>query len=107
MKKDEQIVVNEKCIEEYNKAMEEFHKGVVNEGRLRSCAAWVYETKNYWILKSYNTVVSVTSKDTGICYDVLRIVYGYTATSAQHIAKFAHDYHTPEYKWRAPQWIAR
>ena len=44
---------------------------------------------------------------TGICYDVLRLVYGYTSTSAQHIAKFRHDYHTPEYMWGAPHWIAR
>lgn len=107
MKKDVQIVVNEKCMEEYKKATGEFHNGVVNERRLRSCSAWVYETENYWLLKSYNTIIAITSKDTGICYDVLRRVYGYTATSAQHIAKFAHDYHTPEYKWCAPKWTAR
>ena len=107
MKKDTQIVINEKCMEEYNKAMEEAHKDVYNVDRLRTCLAWVYETANYWILRSYNTVVAVTSKDTGVCYDVLRRVYGYTATSAQHITKFAHDYHTAEYMWDAPKWTAR
>ena len=108
MKKDTQIIINEKCMEEYKKAMEEFHRGfVINESRLRTCSAQVYETENYWILKSYNTIIAITSKDTGICYDVLRIVYGYTATSAQHIAKFTHDYHTDEYMWGAPKWVAR
>ena len=107
MKKDTQIIINEKCMEEYKKAIEEANKDVYNVYRLRTCSAWVYETANYWILRSYNTVIAVTSKDTGVCYDVLRIVYGYTATSAQHIAKFTHDYHTADYKWSAPKWVAR
>ena len=107
MKKDDQIVVNEKCMEEYAKAMAEFESGDHKIKRLRSCAAYVIETPHYWILRSYYTIIAVTSKDTGVCYDVLRVVYGYTATSAQHIAKFAHDYHTPEYKWSAPKWTAR
>ena len=107
MKKDVQMVINEKCMAEYKKAMVEFHSGLDNENRLRTCTAWVFETEHYWILKSYNTIVAVTSKDTGLCYDVLRIVYGYTATSAQHIAKFAHDYHTAEYTWGSPKWVAR
>ena len=107
MKKETQIVINAKCYEEYKKAMKEYLDGPRTEHRLRTCTAWVYETKNYWILKSYNTVVAVTSKDTGVCYDVLRRVYGYTATSAQHIAKFTHDYHTTDYKWCAPKLVAR
>ena len=107
MRKDVQIAINEKCMEEYGKAMEEFSTGFFEGKRLRSCSAYVFETQHYWILKSYNTVVAVTSKDTGVCYDVLRRVYGYTATSAQHIAKFVHDYHTAEYIWGAPKWVAR
>ena len=99
--------VTTKCMEEYAKAMAEYENAHESNGRLRSCTAWVYETENYWILESYYTIVAVTSKHTGICYDVLRVVYGYTATSAQHIAKFAHDYHTTEYKWSAPKWTAR
>ena len=60
--------------------------------RLRSCSATVYDTSGYYILRSYNTVIACIDKRTGILYDFLRMVYGYTATSAQHIAKFAHDY---------------
>lgn len=107
MNKKEQMAVNEKAMHECEKACKEIFTEKPDPLRLRSCQAYVFETSNYWILQSYNTLVAVTSKDTGICYDVLRLVYGYTATSAQHIAKFTHDYHTPEYKWSAPKWIAR
>lgn len=60
--------------------------------RLRSCTAWVLETPSYYVLRSYETYVAVIEKDTDTLFDALRIVYGYTATSAQHIAKFSHDY---------------
>ena len=69
--------------------------------RLRSCSAEVLETHNFFILRSYNTVVAVIDKLTGNTYDVLRVVYGYTATSAQHIAKFTNDYgNGKRYTWR-------
>ena len=61
-------------------------------GRLRTCTANVYENTNYYVLVSYHTTVAFIDKYNGICYDVLRYVYGYTNTSAQHIAKFSHDY---------------
>ena len=60
--------------------------------RLRSCTACVYETSNYYYLRSYNTIIAFIDKTTDTCYDVLRLVFGYTATSAQHIAKFRQDY---------------
>ena len=60
--------------------------------RLRSCSASVYETDDYIVLKSYNTVVAFINKHTHELFDVLRYVYGYTSTSAQHISKFSHDY---------------
>ena len=50
------------------------------------------ETPSFFILRSYNTVVAVVDKCTGNTWDVLRMVYGYTSTSAQHIAKFSKDY---------------
>ena len=103
-----QNAITAECMRRYKDAMTEMETGFYDFiGRLRSCQAYVYETNNYWLLMSYNTIVAVTSKDTGICYDVLRVVYGYTATSAQHIAKFRHDFHTAEYMWGAPNWIAR
>lgn len=60
--------------------------------RLRSCQAWVYSSDHWFILKSYDTFVACINRDTGVAYDVLRYVYGYTATSAQHISKFFNDY---------------
>lgn len=68
---------------------------------LRSCKASVWETEHLYILRSYNSIVAAIDKQTGILYDFLRYVYGYTATSAQHIAKFANDYHaTQRYTYR-------
>lgn len=64
-----------------------------NETRLRTCTAHtfdVYEgnTIRYKVLVSYSTIVAYFDYDSGTFFDVLRVVYGYTATSAQHIAKF-------------------
>ena len=62
---------------------------------LRSCQAKVYaydtEKGRVYVLKSYNTLVAMIDDD-GRCYDFLRYVYGYTATSSQHISKFFNDY---------------
>ena len=69
--------------------------------RLRTCSATVWETKNWYFLQSYATYVAAIEKKTGIMYDFLHYVYGYSATSAQHIAKFATDYHaTQRYAYR-------
>ena len=75
-------------------------KGLHKVGRLRTCKATVYETSHYYVLASYNTFVAAINKDSGIMIDFLRYVYGYTATSAQHIAKFRNDYHAAiEYRY--------
>lgn len=63
-----------------------------NSERLRSCQADVFETETYFILRSYKTFIACIRKDTGDCFDVLRHAYGYTHTSAQHVAKFIKDY---------------
>ena len=60
--------------------------------RLNKCNARVYETENFYILESYFTIVAVIEKATDIFADVLRMVYGYTSTSCQHIAKFRRAY---------------
>lgn len=62
-------------------------------GRLRTCNAVVYETYGYTYLESYGTKIACIGHDDNICYDFLRLVYGYTATSAQHINKFMRDYY--------------
>lgn len=90
MTKEEQRKINAECENAYNKAIAEIdHK----EGkRLRSCTAWVYESEHYYFLRSYNTMIAFIDKESDTLYDILRLVYGYTSTSAQHIAKFGRDY---------------
>ena len=68
--------------------------------RLDYCQAWVYQTMNYSFLVSYQTIVAFID-DLGNMYDVLCLVYGYTATSAKHIAKFRNQFrHVSEHTWR-------
>lgn len=69
--------------------------------RLRTCKAYVSRIDKWLVLKSYNTIVAIIDCQTGVLYDFLRRVYGYTSTSAQHISKFAHDYSVlKRYTWR-------
>ena len=58
--------------------------------RLNHCQAWTQDFEGFTLLWSYNTAVAIYDKYTDTLYDILRAVYGYTATSAQHIAKFRH-----------------
>jgi hypothetical protein len=68
--------------------------------RLNSCQAYWYKTGGYIFLRSYNTVVAFIDNN-GNMYDVLRLVYGYTTTSAKHISKFRSMFrHGSEHTWR-------
>ena len=55
--------------------------------RLYYCSAEIWECNGIFVLVSYGTPIAVYTPD-GLLCDCLRIVYGYTATSAQHISKF-------------------
>ena len=69
--------------------------------RLRNCNAYVSRIGKWLVLTSYSTIVAIIDSDTHVLYDVLRYRYGYTVASAQHIAKFGHDYIVEErYTWR-------
>ena len=95
MKKQEIIETNKKVEENFDKALHEFYDKEFHtapEKRLRSCSAKVITTSNYYILQSYGTKIACIDRKTGVLYDALRLAYGYTSTSAQHIAKFSHDY---------------
>lgn len=77
----------------FNASMRELRRQLYGEPeRLRSCQAWVYETKHFYVLRSYNTFIACISKKTDVLYDNLRCEYRYTNTSAQHISKFSKDY---------------
>lgn len=93
--------INAEAIRNYQLAYAEYNSLPYGykPARLRYCSATVYETPNYYLLRSYNTVIACIGKSTGICYDVLRHVYGYTHTSAQHINTFFSDYSGA--RWRS------
>lgn len=97
MTKKEQIADNaiiEQYIDELNAEIS-VH-GLQYLDRLRSCQAHVYTTTHFTVLRSYNTMVAAIYQRTPtavpVFIDFLRLVYGYSSTSAQHIAKFKHDY---------------
>ena len=53
------------------------------------CNAEILEYKGFIALVSYGTPIAVYAPDNATLYDCLRIVYGCTSTSAQHISKFS------------------
>lgn len=68
----------------------------ISQQKLRNCTATILEYRTVegklvYVLKSYNTIVAMVD-EYGDGIDFLRYVYGYTATSAQHIRKFFDDY---------------
>lgn len=68
--------------------------------RLHYCQAWWYKTGGYIFLVSYNTCVAFIDEN-GNMYDILRLVYVYTATSVKHITKFRNQFsHVSEHTWR-------
>lgn len=98
MKKSEQLAINEQVVALVND-FNSTNNYALNWRRLRSCSAEVAPVMDaetgelmYYVLRSYNTVVAAIDVRTDTLYDFLRYVYGYTATSAQHISKFSHDY---------------
>ena len=94
MKKSEQLAINEQVLEYlqvYNDLVDEYNI-VPSWKRLRSCSAEVARIGNLYVLRSYRTIIAIIDTKTDTLVDFLRYVYGYTATSAQHIAKFDHDY---------------
>ena len=101
MTKYEQREINESVLAVLND-YKSANWDIYHERKLRSCSATVAEAVDpetgelrYIVLRSYRTVVAVIDTRTAILYDFLRYVYGYTATSAQHISKFAQDYGYP------------
>lgn len=55
--------------------------------KLYSCNAEIWEYDGILVLASYGTPIAVYAYGCKL-YDCLRVVYGYTATSSQHICKF-------------------
>ena len=92
MKRTEQYLINCEVVYHFNSAVEEYNCGHTEAKRLRYCTASVYETENYYLLRSYNTLIACINKRNDTLYDALRHEYGFTRASAQHISKFSQDY---------------
>lgn len=102
MTKYEQKCVNlniDGAYEKFKIALCSHDTTLTNSKQLRSCSATVFDIADnatgeilYHGLRSYNTIVAFIDVQTDTLYDVLRLVYGYTSTSAQHISKFAQDF---------------
>ena len=93
MTKTEQMSINAKVLEVMAAAEKEYSdlRNIGYTDRLYTCNASYFYTPNYIVLRSYRTIVAVIDTN-GVCYDFLRKVYGYTATTAQHITKFARKF---------------
>lgn len=102
MDKFEQYQINNEALHVWKEALEQWllEHDKITPKKLRSCQAVVYETSDYYILQSFNTLIACVIKENYILIDMLRFEYHYTNTSAQHISKFRHDY-TP-YPWCYP-----
>lgn len=102
MKKAEQERINNYIM----KSLDTFHaKGAQNhfnydEIRLHHCSAYVYETEDYYVLRSYSIIVAFIVKKNGdfinffryVCANDLKSKEYKGATTTQHIRKFCRDY---------------
>ena len=98
MKKSEQLAINSQVVALVNE-FNATNNYALSWRKLRSCSAEVAPIMDaetgellYYVLRSYRTIVAAIDVRTDTLYDFLRYVYGYTSTSAQHIAKFGQDY---------------
>lgn len=99
MQKNENMLV-ENAWEKAKKVWYSAPKRIDEFERLNYCQANTYQTRGYSFLISYNTIVAFID-DSGNMFDVLRLVYGYTATSVMHIARFRNKFsHVSEHMWR-------
>ena len=101
MKKQHRELENSICYDVFNAAIIELNrdsKARNNAKRLRSCNAFVYETKNFYILQSYKTLIAAIRKSDNTCVNCMRGEYDFKAnnctgsTSTQQFYKFVYDY---------------
>lgn len=88
MKKNEQMKINALCMAYSKLAAQDAELWHSDFVRLHKCAAATCRTNDFEVLRSYNTIVALYHIKKGLLIDILRREYGFTATSAQHIAKF-------------------
>lgn len=102
MKKRQQAIINYFVESGWKKAKKVWQEvpSDIEFTRLDYCQARTCQYDGYTFLVSYNTLVAFID-NYGRFIDVLRLVYGYTATSAKHISKFRNKFaHNTEKTWR-------
>ena len=90
MKKNVQVEINtyiENIVNDINSLMRTSDTPIMWV-QLYHCTAETGAVRDWVLLRSYSTIVAAYNFETDELFDFLRLVYGYTATSAQHIAKF-------------------
>ena len=103
MKKSEQIKINTICNDVFTDAMREYYREqrythTIKIGKpLRHCQAKVFETENFYILQSYETLIAAIRKVGNVCINFMHHEYNFDkhatgATSAQQFYKFVKDY---------------
>ena len=99
MKKSEQLEINARVTAFLHANPELTSRCVTPDTpwkQLRSCSADVARIGSLIVLRSYSPSIACIDTRTDTLYDFLRYVYGYTSTSAQHIAKVAAEYYNCE-----------
>lgn len=90
MKKNEKVKVNtyiENVVNDIN-ALMRTSDTPIKWVQLYHCTAETGAVGDWILLRSYSTIVAAYNFETDELFDFLRLVYGYTATSEHHIAKF-------------------
>lgn len=91
MKKHEQEFINQTVKEKWDETMTAIAESRTMYRKTMPLYHFTAEIDFYGqfaVLRSYDTLIAVYYPDTDTIYDALRYVYGFTSTSAQHIAKF-------------------
>lgn len=94
MKKELQLKINTEVLNSWEHAKKVWNTIPDNATitQIDHCQCGYIIWGSYIFLVSYSTMVAYIQGD-GVLFDILRLVYGYTATSAKHIAKFRNKFH--------------
>lgn len=89
-----QVKINREVLSNWTQAKEVWDSipNNVTVTRIGYCQCGYIVWGSYVFLVSYSTLVAYIDSD-GVLVDILRLVYGYTPTSAKHIAKFRNMFH--------------
>lgn len=101
-KREMQVKINQEVLSNWAQVKEVWESipDNVTATRIDYCQCGYIAWGSYAFLVSYSTLVAYIDSD-GVLVDILRLVYGYTATSAKHIAKFhGMFYHCNEITYR-------